>query len=226
MVMVMFEGAFQMFYLILHVVNQGSFPKPLSAEEERQYLQKMQQGDLSARNILIERNLRLVAHIAKKYYTSADEQDDLISIGTVGLIKAVDSFKGDKKVRIATYAAKCVENEILMYFRSKKKTANDVSINEHIDEDKDGNALLLADIIADDENILETIYRKIRAETLLSAIHECLDERERTIILLRYGLSEPALTQKETAKRLNISRSYVSRLEKKALTALKQKLSL
>lgn len=221
----MLETAFNIFYLILHVVNQGSFPKPLSAEEERQCLQRMQAGDKEARNLLIERNLRLVAHIVKKYYTSCDEQDDLISIGTVGLIKAIDSFKGDKKVRIATYAAKCVENEILMYFRSKKKTANDVSINEHIDEDKDGNALLLSDIIADDENILDTIYRKIRVETLMAAINENLDERERTIINLRYGLTEPALTQKETATRLGISRSYVSRLEKKALTVLKEKIS-
>ena len=221
----MLETAFNIFYLILHVVNQGSFPKPLSAEEERQCLRRMQEGDKEARNVLIERNLRLVAHIVKKYYTSCDEQDDLISIGTVGLIKAIDSFKGDKKVRIATYAAKCVENEILMYFRSKKKTANDVSINEHIDEDKDGNALLLSDIIADDENILDTIYRKIRVETLMAAINENLDERERTIINLRYGLTEPALTQKETATRLGISRSYVSRLEKKALTVLKEKIS-
>lgn len=221
----MLETAFNIFYLILHVVNQGSFPKPLSAEEERQCLQRMQAGDKEARNLLIERNLRLVAHIVKKYYTSCDEQDDLISIGTVGLIKAIDSFKGDKKVRIATYAAKCVENEILMYFRSKKKTANDVSINEHIDEDKDGNALLLSDIIADDENILDTIYRKIRVETLMAAISENLDERERTIINLRYGLTEPALTQKETAARLGISRSYVSRLEKKALTVLKERIS-
>ena len=221
----MLETAFNIFYLILHVVNQGSFPKPLSAEEERQCLRRMQEGDKEARNLLIERNLRLVAHIVKKYYTSCDEQDDLISIGTVGLIKAIDSFKGDKKVRIATYAAKCVENEILMYFRSKKKTANDVSINEHIDEDKDGNALLLSDIIADDENILDTIYRKIRVETLMAAINENLDERERTIINLRYGLTEPALTQKETATRLGISRSYVSRLEKKALTVLTEKIS-
>lgn len=221
----MLETAFNIFYLILHVVNQGSFPKPLSAEEERQCLRRMQEGDKEARNLLIERNLRLVAHIVKKYYTSCDEQDDLISIGTVGLIKAIDSFKGDKKVRIATYAAKCVENEILMYFRSKKKTANDVSINEHIDEDKDGNALLLSDIIADDENILDTIYRKIRVETLMAAISENLDERERTIINLRYGLTEPALTQKETAARLGISRSYVSRLEKKALTVLKERIS-
>lgn len=221
----MLETAFNIFYLILHVVNQGSFPKPLSAEEERQCLRRMQEGDKEARNLLIERNLRLVAHIVKKYYTSCDEQDDLISIGTVGLIKAIDSFKGDKRVRIATYAAKCVENEILMYFRSKKRTANDVSINEHIDEDKDGNALLLSDIIADDENILDTIYRKIRVETLMAAINENLDERERTIINLRYGLTEPALTQKETATRLGISRSYVSRLEKKALTVLKEKIS-
>lgn len=221
----MFEAAFNIFYLILHVVNQGSFPKPLSAEEERSNLKRMQQGDREARNVLIERNLRLVAHIVKKYYTSADEQDDLISIGTVGLIKAIDSFKGDKKVRIATYAAKCVENEILMYFRSKKKTANDVSINEHIDEDKDGNALLLADILAEDDNILDTIYRKIRVENLMKAIDECLDEREKSIISMRYGLSEPALTQKETAKRLRISRSYVSRLEKKALTLLKENIT-
>lgn len=218
----MFELALNVFYLILHIVNQGTFPKPLNAEEEKIQLDKMAAGDTSARNILIERNLRLVAHIVKKYYTTMDEQDDLISIGTIGLIKAIDSFNGGKKARLATYAARCIENEILMYFRSKKKNANDVSINEHIDEDKDGNALLLMDIIAEDDNILDTIYRKMRVEKLMDAINERLDERERKIIYLRYGLSEPALTQKETAKRLNISRSYVSRLEKKALQVLKR----
>ena len=218
----MFFSIFNVFFLILHISNAGSFPKPLTAAQEREYLLKMKEGDTSARATLIERNLRLVAHIAKKYYQTAEDKDELISIGSIGLIKAVDSFNCDKHTKLATYAAKCIENEILMYCRSLKKTANDISINEEIDSDKDGNVLSLMDIIADDDNIIETIYSKIRVEKLIKAIKTVLDERERQIICLRYGLTEPALTQKETAKRLDISRSYVSRLEKKALEQIKE----
>ncbi len=217
----MFENFFNIIFLILHVSNSGSFPKPLSAAQERDYIAKMREGDQSARAILIERNLRLVAHIAKKYYQTPIEQDDLISIGSIGLIKAVDSFKSDKQTRLATYASRCIENEILMYFRGRKKLQNDVSINEEIDCDKDGNALSLMDIISEDENILDVIYGSVRTEKLIAAIRSELEEREKTIIMLRYGLSEPALTQRETADRLGISRSYVSRIEKKALEKLR-----
>ena len=216
----LFSG--DLFFLILHICGAGTFPRPLSAAKEEECIKKMRDGDVKARDTLIEHNLRLVAHIVKKYYTSSDEQDDLISIGTIGLIKAVDSFKSDKKTKLATYAARCIDNEILMHFRAQKKTSNDVSINEQIDTDKDGNALSLIDVIADDDKILDKIFNKIRTEQLLSAINNKLDKRERDIICLRYGLTEPALTQKETASRLNISRSYVSRLEKKALTTLKE----
>lgn len=221
----MFENLFNVFFLILHVSGSGSFPKSLTAAQEREYLEKMRKGDNSARAVLIERNLRLVAHIAKKYYQTGVDRDDLISIGSVGLIKAVDSFKSDKQTRLATYAARCIENEILMYFRNRKKLRNDVSINEEIDCDKDGNALSLMDVISEDENILDVIYGKLRAERVLAAIKSELDERERTVIMLRYGLSEPSLTQRETSDRLGISRSYVSRIEKKALEKLRAALS-
>ncbi len=220
----MIELLMKIFFLILHVSGQGSFPKPLSQEEEIYHVNKMKNGDNQSRNILIERNLRLVAHIVKKYYAASEEQDDLISIGTIGLIKAVDSFDNAKKTKLSTYAARCIENEILMYFRSKKKTAGDVSINEHIDEDKDGNALLLMDIISEDDHIVDTIFKKIKTEAMIRAIETELSEREKKIIKLRYGITEPALTQKETASRLGISRSYVSRLEKKALLTLREKL--
>ena len=216
---------FNLFFLILHINGGGSFPKPLSAAEEAECFEKMQHGDMSARAKLIECNLRLVAHIAKKYGQNPDDQDELISIGSLGLIKAVDSFRPDKSAKLATYAARCIENEILMFFRSRKKTANDVSINEEIDCDKDGNPLSFMDIICEDDNIVDTIYGKLQTEKLRNAIRKLEDDRERQIILLRYGLSEPALTQNETAKRLGISRSYVSRLEKKALETLKKEIS-
>lgn len=220
----MIELLMKIFFMVLHVSGQGSFPKPLGAAEERKYIELKSNGDKNARNVLIERNLRLVAHIVKKYYAASDEQDDLISIGTIGLIKAVDSFDCTKKTKLSTYAARCIENEILMYFRSKKKTAGDVSINEHVDEDKDGNALLLSDIISEEDKIVETIAGKISAEAMAKAIEKDLDERERKIVVLRYGLKAPPLTQKETAARLGISRSYVSRIEKKALETLREKL--
>lgn len=215
---------FHLFLLILHIRNAGSYPQPLTTEQEEDYLRKMKNGDPQAREVLIERNMRLVAHIVKKYYASADEQDDLISIGTIGLIKGIDSFRCDKKIRLATYVSRCIENEILMHFRSLKKTANDVSIHEEIDTDKDGNALSLMDVVAEDDTILEDVYRNLRASRVLTAVEKVLDEREKIVIRLRYGLTEPPKTQKETAQRLRISRSYVSRIEKSALLKLKDAL--
>ena len=215
---------FHLFLLILHIRNAGSYPQPLTAEQEEDYLRKMKTGDPQAREVLIERNMRLVAHIVKKYYASADEQDDLISIGTIGLIKGIDSFRCDKKIRLATYVSRCIENEILMHFRSLKKTANDVSIHEEIDTDKDGNALSLMDVVAEDDTILEDVYRNLRASRVLTAVEKVLEEREKIVIRLRYGLTEPPKTQKETAQRLRISRSYVSRIEKSALLKLKDAL--
>ncbi len=220
----MFHLPFQLFYLILHIRNAGSFPQPLSTEKELEYLKRMKRGDRQAREILIERNLRLVAHIVKKYYATADEQEDLISIGTVGLIKGIDSFRSEKKIRLATYVSRCIENEILMHFRALRKSSNDISINEEIDTDKDGNALSLMDVVAAEDTILDDVYRNIRASKLIAAINEVLDSREKTVIILRYGLSEPPKTQKETAERLGISRSYVSRIEKSALLKLKDAL--
>lgn len=217
---------FQLFYLILHVRTAGSFQHPLTPEKEAECLRRMKNGDLQAREMLIERNMRLVAHVIKKYYASADEQDDLISIGTVGLIKGIDSFRPEKKIRLATYASRCIENEILMHFRSLRKSANDVSIHEEIDADKEGNSLSFIDVVAEEDTILEDVYRSIRAESLLRAIESTLDEREKTVIRLRYGLREAAaLTQKQTAQRLGISRSYVSRIEKGALLKLKDALT-
>ena len=220
----MFQIPLKLLYLILHIRNVGSFQRPLTAEKELEYLQKMKNGDLQAREILIERNMRLVAHIVKKYYASVDDQDDLISIGTIGLIKGIDSFQCEKKIRLATYVSRCIENEILMHFRSLRKTANDVSIHDEIESDKDGNSLSFLDVVAEEDTILDDVYRNIRASKLLSAIDEVLDSREKTVIRLRYGLSEPSKTQKETAVVLGISRSYVSRIEKSALQKLKDAL--
>ena len=212
------------FFFILHVCGGGSFPKPLSEKQEREYLLKMHEGDMSARNKLVEHNLRLVAHIIKKYYGVQTEQDDLVSIGTIGLIKAIDTFKPDKKIRLSSYASRCIENEILMHFRSAKKTAQDVSLNETIDTDKDGNPLTLMDIMAVDDNILDELDKKLNSRKLGQFIREELTERERKIIIMRYGLGagEP-MTQKEVAKVMNISRSYVSRIETKALKKLKKR---
>ena len=215
---------FQLFCLILHIRNTGSFQQPLTKEKEAEYLKKMKNGDLQAREILIERNMRLVAHIVKKYYASADEQDDLISFGTVGLIKGIDSFRDEKKIRLATYVSRCIENEILMHFRSLKKSANEVSIHEELDTDKDGNSLSYMDVVAEEDTILDDVYRNIRATNLMTAIETVLDPREKTVVRLRYGLSEPPKTQKETAVVLGISRSYVSRIEKSALLKLKDAL--
>ncbi len=211
------------FYFALHVTGAGSFPPPLSAKRENELLEKSQNGDIDARNKLIEHNLRLVAHIVKKYYATGAEQDDLISIGTIGLIKAVSSFKSDKGIRLATYAARCIENEILMFFRNQKKCAQDVFISDPIDTDKDGNTLTLIDIIADNRDIAEEIDTKMKLEKLRVIISGCLDEREMQIIKMRYGLGgSPELTQRDIAKKLGISRSYVSRIEKAALEKLRR----
>ena len=211
-------------FFILHVCGGGSFPKPLSEKQEREYLRKMHEGDIDARNKLVEHNLRLVAHIIKKYYGVQTEQDDLVSIGSIGLIKAIDTFKPDKNIRLSSYASRCIENEILMHFRSAKKTAQDVSLNETIDTDKDGNPLTLMDIMAVDDNILDELDRKLNGRKLGQFIREELTDRERQIIIMRYGLGgrEP-MTQKKVAKIMNISRSYVSRIETKALKKLKKR---
>ncbi len=209
------------FYLALHPTNAGSFPPPLSDVEEAELLKRMQEGDGKARDKLIEHNMRLVAHVVKKYYTEKVDQDDLISIGTIGLIKGISTFKTDKGIKLATYAARCVENEILMYFRALKKTAQDVSINEPIETDKEGNDLTLMDVIADDGNIVDDIDLRIKTEHLKKYINEVLTPREKIIIGLRFGLiGGKENTQREVAKKLKISRSYVSRLEKKALIKL------
>ena len=210
-------------YFALHVTGAGSFPPPLSAKKEADLIEKNQNGDENARNTLIEHNLRLVAHIVKKYYASGCEQDDLISIGTIGLIKAVSTFKSNKGIRLATYAARCIENEILMHFRNLKKTAQDVYISEPIDTDKEGNALTLIDIIADTADVAEEIDKKLKLDKLKILLSSSLTKRELQIINMRYGLGgEEELTQKEIAKKLGISRSYVSRIEKATLEKLRR----
>ena len=206
--------------------GSGSFPRPLSAKEEAHYLELSAQGDLHARNILIERNLRLVAHIIKKYYTQTSDQEDLISIGTIGLIKGISTFDATKGARLATYAARCVENEILMYFRGQRKSATDVSLSDYIETGKDGTALSLMDVICSDDDLFEQLSDKEIYAKLYEKIDECLDERERRIILLRYGIgNRKPLTQREIADLCGISRSYVSRIEKKALQKLEKALT-
>lgn len=222
----MFENFISIFVrsilFILHISNQNEFPEALTREQEDKYLDLMiNHNDKKAREKLIEHNLRLVAHIIKKYYSTGYDQDDLISIGTIGLIKAINSYSLDRNVRLATYAARCIDNEVLMYFRSMKKCSQDVYMSDPIDIDKEGNALTLIDIISDDIDIVEDIDLKIKSAKLKNFINKVLDERERTIIELRYGLNGKAeLTQREIAKKLKISRSYVSRIEKRAITLL------
>lgn len=207
----------------LHFDNMGAFPKPLSAKEELRCFELLSQGDKAARDKLISHNLRLVAHIIKKYYAISSDVDDLISIGTVGLIKAVGTFDYTKGTRFATYGSRCVENEILMHFRAVKKTSSEVFFGEAIDTDKDGNTLSLSDILADNTDIAEQVDIKINSERLYKYIDELLDEREKQIISMRYGLGGTvALTQREVAKKLGISRSYVSRIEKRAIEKLRQ----
>ena len=218
---VMVDVLSRMVFLVLSVVNSGSFPKPLSAKEERAALAAMAAGDTVARRRLIEHNLRLVAHIIKKHYANARDQEDLVSIGTVGLIKAVDSFDSSKGSRLATYAARCIENEILMHFRAAKKTERDISLSEPIDADSEGNPLTLMDVLAQEDTMAEDLERRTALLRLGDYINECLEPREREIIALRYGLGCAPLTQWQVAERLDISRSYVSRLETRALEKLR-----
>ena len=209
----------------LGIATPQGFPPPLDAKDEREAFLRARKGDAKAREKLIVHNLRLVSHIVRKYYSAATDQEDLVSLGTVGLIKGVDSFDPIHGTRFATYAAKCIQNEILMHFRSQKKLQNEVSINEAIDTDRDGNPLTYEDIISTEENMAEELDRRLLAERALSYLNTILTSRERQIIYLRYGLSgRKPKTQKETAEKLGISRSYVSRIEKSALDKLRSAL--
>ncbi len=212
-------------FFFLHLKNINSFPKPLSAEKEKELLIKMKKhSDSKARNELIEHNLRLVSHIIKKYYSGYDEQEDLISIGTIGLIKAIDSFDVDKGIKLATYAARCIENEILMYFRGKKKDANIISVNEPIDTDSEGNPLTLIDVIYTEDTISDDIDIKRKSQLLYKYINEIENPRDKEIIIRRYGLyNRKEQAQREVASAMNISRSYVSRIEKKVIMELRNK---
>ena len=205
--------------------NGGSFPKPLTAEEEKLYLQQAAEGNMEARNILVERNMRLVAHIMKKYYSQTDDQDDLISIGTIGLIKGISTFDSSKGARLATYAARCVENEILMHFRRQKKCMGEVSLSECIETGRDGSALSLLDVVCTDEDLFEELSNREIYGNLYNAVKHVLTPRERMVIIMRYGLNGKApMTQREVAQHSGISRSYVSRIEKKALSKLEGEL--
>ena len=212
------------FCLILRTSDTHSFPPPLSKEEEHSLFVRARNGDIEARNRLIEHNLRLVAHIVKKYYTTAPDQDDLISVGTVGLIKAIDSFDIENGARFATYAGRCLQNEILMYFRAQKKHSGVTSINDAVDVDKEGNPLTYLEIIASPDDIVDSIDRKIKLEKIKKAIYTVLTERERRIMTLRYGLTQSGkhYAQRDVAKLLGISRSYVSRLEKSAIDKIRE----
>lgn len=209
--------------LMLRLANPtGSFPRALKADEERRLVELSLAGDLEARNSLIEHNLRLVAHVVKKYYTVISDTEDLISIGTIGLIKGVNTYRPDKGVRLATYAARCAENEILMYFRSIKKSSGDVSLSEALDTDSEGNSLSLMDVLAVEDDLAERVSMKESARAVRRCVESELTERESEIIRARYGLGgDTPLTQRECAARLGISRSYVSRIEKRAIEKLR-----
>ncbi len=210
------------FTFILHICGNGKFPRPLSEEKEKEYLLKSKNGDIKARNILVEHNLRLVAHIIKKYYAVNVDQDDLVSIGTIGLIKAINTFDIDKNIKLSSYASRCIENEILMHFRNLKKSSQNVSLEDAVDIDKDGNTLKLMDLLSIDDDFADNLDKKLNLQKINKYLTETLTKRELQIINLRYGLngSKP-LTQREVSSIMNISRSYVSRIEKKALEKLK-----
>ncbi len=212
--------------LSLHLADSGgSFPRPLSAQEEQRCVTQMLAGDIAARNTLVEHNLRLVAHIVKKYYAQPDEQDDLVSIGTIGLIKGVSSYRPEKGVRLATYAAKCVENEILMYFRGRKKLQGEISLNDALDADGDGESLYLMDVIGVEDTMYADLQDRDDCLLLRRLVQECLTERESEVVAARYGLGgRVPRTQREVAEKLGISRSYVSRIEKRALQKLEDAL--
>ena len=214
-------------FLTAYITSGNSFPKPLEEEEEKLYLKKFKEGDIPSKSILVERNLRLVAHIVKKYSYPGKEVDDLISIGTVGLIKAIDSFDISKGTRLATYAARCIENEILMLIRNNKKTKGEIYLQDPIGIDKEGNEISLMDVLSsDDDSIIEVVENKIQVKKLYFKINNCLMDREKTVIEMRYGLKDgKPRTQREIAKILGISRSYVSRIEKKVLKKLYRELN-
>lgn len=210
-------------FFALHLKSINSFPKPLTSKKEKELLEKKLLGDDEARNTLIEHNLRLVSHIVKKYYSDYAEQEDLISIGTIGLIKGIDTFNAEKGTRLVTYAARCIENEILMYFRSRKKDSNVVSLNEPIDSDSEGTPLTLYDVIYCEDTICDDIDLENKTVRLYDLIKEIKDEREREIIILRYGLyNTKPLTQREISEKMGISRSYVSRIEKRVIEELRK----
>ena len=205
-----------------YIQGGNLFPEPLSQEEEKNYLEQMAKGDEEARNILIERNLRLVAHVAKKYSTAKVDQDDLISIGTIGLIKGINSFKPEKKTRLSTYVARCVDNEILMFLRANKKLGAEVYLNEPIGKDKDDNVVTLQEVLENNErNIEDEVDIKMKIKLLYDKMKSILKTREKTILELRFGLGgKKPKTQNEIAKMMGISRSYVSRIETKAISKL------
>ena len=207
-------------------LSTGSFPRPLTGQEEARCLQLAREGDTEARNVLIRHNLRLVAHIMKKYYAQTSEQEDLISIGTLGLIKSISSFDPAKGTRFATYAARCIENEILMYFRSRRKTAQEVSLSDYIETGTEGGALSLMDVVGEEPDMTQQLEAREQRQRLRQAVARCLTDRERQVITLRYGLDggEPC-RQKRTGQLVGISRSYVSRIEKQALQKLRRELS-
>jgi RNA polymerase sporulation-specific sigma factor len=218
----------QIIFLISYISGNNSFPKPLSSEDEQKYFKLYKGGSLEARNALIEHNLRLVAHIAKKYLSTVKDSEDLISIGTIGLMKGIESFDPKKSSKLSTYVSRCIENEILMLIRVNKKMQGDVSLNGSIGTDKEGNQITLLNIIGTDDNeIFDSINSKIQVKSLHEKILSELDDREKKVLMLRYGLNDSdALTQREVAKKLNISRSYVSRIEKKAIEKLKKKIKI
>ena len=213
----------RLIFFALHIGSPNLFPKPLSKKDEDEAVKKAINGDINARNLLIEHNLRLVVHIIKKYYANNSDQDDLISIGTIGLIKGINSFRPDKNVRLATYCSRCIENEILMHFRSAKKTAQDVSMNEPIETDSEGNPLTLADIISTDDTIVDDLQEKTNRIRVRKLVENIKNKRDKAIITMRYGLdnSEP-MTQQEVADFLGISRSYVSRIETRVLAEMRK----
>ena len=203
-------------------LTAGTFPKPLTPEEERLCLLRSAQGDLDARNVLIEHNLRLVSHIMKKYYAGESDQEDLISIGTIGLIKAVSTYRMDKNIRLATYASRCIENEILMHFRSNRKRERDVSLSDYIESAGDGNALSLMDVIRQEDDLLDRLALREDTIRVRKAVAQCLTQQERKVITLRYGLGTGReMRQREVAEQIGISRSYISRIEKRALEKLR-----
>ena len=219
--MLMMSSAF----LMLRLSPTGSFPKPLNAEEERSALVAWRNGDTAARDRLIEHNLRLVAHITKKYYAQCDDTDDLISIGTIGLIKAINSFNPEKNVKLATYASRCIENEILMYLRSMRRKVTEVSLSDALETDEENGGLSLLDLLSEGSDLDERLVLAEQAQKVRKAVDSALDPREAKVIQFRYGLDgRPPMTQRETAAKLGISRSYISRIEKKALEKLRLEL--